>query len=108
MFSEILILYVYANFTSSAALSSREFAVPTKFPMLQDLMTHIIKNNQIRQVPSFRKNMLDNIDKFLARLNFSCPILNRLVKNRYTEVSTQSLTLCTARSGLSCLFCIER
>ena len=67
-------------------------------------MTHIIKNNQIRQVPSFRKNMLDNIDKFLARLNFSCPILNRLVKNRYTEVSTQSLTLCTARSGLSCLF----
>ena len=49
-------------------------------------MTYIIKNNQIRQVPSFRKNMLDNIEKFLARLNFSCPILNRLVKNRYTEV----------------------
>ncbi|KAL5255601.1 hypothetical protein ACHWQZ_G010989 [Mnemiopsis leidyi] len=60
----------------------------TALPMTRtelDLMTHIIKNNQIRQVPSFRKNLLDNLDKFLSRLNFSCPILSRLVKNRYTE-----------------------
>lgn len=48
-------------------------------------MLHIIKNNQIRQIPSFRKNLLDNIDKFLSRMNSSSPILTRLSKNRYTE-----------------------
>ena len=53
---------------------------------LQDLMTYIIQNNQIRQVPSFRKNLFDNLDKFLTRLNLSCPILAKLIKNRYTEV----------------------
>ena len=50
-------------------------------------MSYIIKTNQVRQVPAFRKHLFDNVDKFLSRLNLSCPILEKMVKNRYTEVS---------------------
>ena len=70
-------------------------------------MTHIIKHNQTRQVPAFRKNLTDNMDKFLTRLNLSCPILKRLVSNRHTEViSLISLVMkfrdCEPSSSWSC------